>query len=98
MSTNTSDSASMDTSDSTATVAGHSGARSGRTRDATASKDALLQAAQTLFGQQGFEPVPTGAARARSCRRSYGPTPRARSGMPLQTAWRGDWSTRWWTT
>jgi AcrR family transcriptional regulator len=55
MSTNTSDSASMDTSDSTATVAGHSGARSGRTRDATASKDALLQAAQTLFGQQGFE-------------------------------------------
>src|ERR1700691_6275925 len=29
--------------------------RSGRPRDAAASKDALLQAAQTLFGQQGFE-------------------------------------------
>jgi AcrR family transcriptional regulator len=46
---------STSTSDSTATTAGHRGARSGRTRDATASKDALLQAAQTLFGQQGFE-------------------------------------------
>jgi AcrR family transcriptional regulator len=31
------------------------GARTGRSRDAAASKDALLQAAQTLFGQQGFE-------------------------------------------
>src|SRR5580704_4184328 len=29
--------------------------RTGRPRDAAASKDALLQAAQTLFGQQGFE-------------------------------------------
>ena len=29
--------------------------RTGRSRDAVASKDALLQAAQTLFGQQGFE-------------------------------------------
>jgi AcrR family transcriptional regulator len=32
-----------------------SASRSGRLRDAAASKDALLQAAQTLFGQQGFE-------------------------------------------
>jgi AcrR family transcriptional regulator len=31
------------------------GARTGRSRDAAASKDALLQAAQDLFGQQGFE-------------------------------------------
>ena len=31
------------------------GARTGRSRDAAASKDALLQAAQTLFGEQGFE-------------------------------------------
>jgi AcrR family transcriptional regulator len=30
-------------------------AQAGRPRDAAASKDALLQAAQTLFGQQGFE-------------------------------------------
>jgi AcrR family transcriptional regulator len=30
-------------------------ARAGRSRDAAASKDALLQAAQTLFGEQGFE-------------------------------------------
>jgi len=30
-------------------------ARGGRLRDAAASKDALLQAAQALFGQQGFE-------------------------------------------
>ena len=30
-------------------------ARAGRSRDAAASKDALLQAARTLFGQQGFE-------------------------------------------
>ena len=29
--------------------------RAGRPRDAAASKDALLQAARTLFGQQGFE-------------------------------------------
>src|SRR5271168_4523225 len=29
--------------------------RTGRSRDAAASKDALLQAARTLFGQQGFE-------------------------------------------
>ena len=29
--------------------------RDGRTRDAAASKDALLGAAQTLFGHQGFE-------------------------------------------
>jgi AcrR family transcriptional regulator len=29
--------------------------QAGRSRDAAASKDALLQAAQTLFGQQGFE-------------------------------------------
>jgi AcrR family transcriptional regulator len=29
--------------------------RTGRSRDAAASKDALLQAAQFLFGQQGFE-------------------------------------------
>jgi AcrR family transcriptional regulator len=34
---------------------GSASARSGRLRDAAASKDALLQAAQTLFGQQGFE-------------------------------------------
>jgi AcrR family transcriptional regulator len=32
-----------------------SGAQAGRSRDAAASKDALLRAAQTLFGQQGFE-------------------------------------------
>jgi AcrR family transcriptional regulator len=31
------------------------GVRAGRSRDAAASRDALLQAAQTLFGQQGFE-------------------------------------------
>ncbi len=31
------------------------GARTGRSRDAAASRDALLRAAQTLFGQQGFE-------------------------------------------
>jgi AcrR family transcriptional regulator len=31
------------------------GVRTGRSRDAAASRDALLQAAQTLFGQQGFE-------------------------------------------
>jgi AcrR family transcriptional regulator len=31
------------------------GVRTGRSRDAAASRDALLQAAQALFGQQGFE-------------------------------------------
>jgi AcrR family transcriptional regulator len=31
------------------------GARTGRSRDAAASRDALLRAAQTLFGQQGFD-------------------------------------------
>jgi AcrR family transcriptional regulator len=30
-------------------------ARAGRSRDAAASKEALLQAARTLFGEQGFE-------------------------------------------
>src|SRR5580658_2152227 len=29
--------------------------RTGRSRDAVASRDALLRAAQSLFGQQGFE-------------------------------------------
>jgi AcrR family transcriptional regulator len=38
-----------------ATTGSPRGARAGRSRDAAASKDALLQAAQTLFGQQGFE-------------------------------------------
>jgi AcrR family transcriptional regulator len=32
-----------------------SGPKAGRPRDAAASKDALLQAAQVLFGQNGFE-------------------------------------------
>jgi len=40
---------------SDATTGGPRGTRAGRPRDAAASKDALLQAAQTLFGQQGFE-------------------------------------------
>jgi AcrR family transcriptional regulator len=31
------------------------GVRASRSRDAAASRDALLQAAQTLFGRQGFE-------------------------------------------
>jgi AcrR family transcriptional regulator len=31
------------------------GVRTGRPRDAAGSRDALLRAAQTLFGQQGFE-------------------------------------------
>ncbi len=31
------------------------GARASRSRDAAASRDALLRAAQTLFGQEGFE-------------------------------------------
>jgi AcrR family transcriptional regulator len=31
------------------------GVRAGRSRDAVASRDALLRAAQTLFGHQGFE-------------------------------------------
>jgi AcrR family transcriptional regulator len=40
---------------SDATTGGPRGTQVGRHRDAAASKDALLQAAQTLFGQQGFE-------------------------------------------
>jgi AcrR family transcriptional regulator len=36
-----------------------SGDRTGRSRDAAASRDALLRAAQTLFGQQGFESTTT---------------------------------------
>src|ERR1700722_9550064 len=32
-----------------------SGPKAGRPRDAAASKDALLRAAQALFGQNGFE-------------------------------------------
>ena len=40
---------------SNATTGSPRAARAGRPRDAAASKDALLQAAQTLFGQQGFE-------------------------------------------
>ena len=32
-----------------------SGSKVSRPRDAAASKDALLQAAQELFGQKGFE-------------------------------------------
>jgi AcrR family transcriptional regulator len=39
----------------TATTGSQREARAGRPRDSAASKDALLQAAQTLFGQQGFE-------------------------------------------
>jgi AcrR family transcriptional regulator len=38
-----------------ATTGTQSEAQAGRSRDAAASKDSLLQAAQTLFGQQGFE-------------------------------------------
>jgi AcrR family transcriptional regulator len=38
-----------------ATTGSHWDARASRSRDAAASKNALLQAAQTLFGQQGFE-------------------------------------------
>ena len=34
---------------------GAKAARTGRSRDSAASKDALLQAARTLFGRQGFE-------------------------------------------
>jgi AcrR family transcriptional regulator len=37
------------------TTAGPRVTRAGRSRDAAASKDALLQAARALFGQQGFE-------------------------------------------
>src|SRR5271155_2773822 len=37
------------------TTQGKRESQAGRSRDAVASKDALLQAAQTLFGQQGFE-------------------------------------------
>ena len=40
---------------SDATAGSLAGPRAGRSRDAAASKDALLQAAQTLFGQRGFE-------------------------------------------
>ena len=40
---------------SDATAGSSAGPRAGRSRDAAASKDALLQAARTLFGQQGFE-------------------------------------------
>lgn len=40
---------------SDATTGGPRGARAGRSRDAAASKEALLQAARSLFGQQGFE-------------------------------------------
>jgi AcrR family transcriptional regulator len=38
-----------------ATTGSQSEAKAGRPRDAAASKDALLRAAQTLFGQRGFE-------------------------------------------
>ena len=37
------------------TTGSPAGRRASRPRDAAASKDALLRAAQTLFGQQGFE-------------------------------------------
>ena len=37
------------------TTGSPAGRRASRPRDAAASKDALLQAAQTLFGQHGFE-------------------------------------------
>jgi AcrR family transcriptional regulator len=40
---------------SDATTGSPRGTRAGRSRDAAASRDALLQAAQALFGQQGFE-------------------------------------------
>jgi AcrR family transcriptional regulator len=40
---------------SDATTGSPSGTRAPRPRDAAASKDALLQAAQALFGQQGLE-------------------------------------------
>ena len=38
-----------------ATTESAKAARAGRSRDAAASREALLQAARTLFGQQGFE-------------------------------------------
>jgi AcrR family transcriptional regulator len=38
-----------------ATAPAHAPLRSGRPRDAAASKEALLRAAQSLFGQRGFE-------------------------------------------
>src|SRR5580704_10189954 len=38
-----------------ATTGAKGEAQAGRSRDAAASKEALLQAAQALFGQQGFE-------------------------------------------
>ena len=44
---------------SDATTGNPRGARVGRPRDAAASKDALLQAAQILFGQQGFDGTTT---------------------------------------
>ena len=40
---------------SDATTGHAAGPRAGRSRDAAASKDALLQVARTLFGQRGFE-------------------------------------------
>src|SRR5580658_4499173 len=40
---------------SDATAGSSAGPRAGRSRDAAASKDALLQAARALFGQRGFE-------------------------------------------
>ncbi|HSZ42444.1 MAG TPA: helix-turn-helix domain-containing protein, partial [Trebonia sp.] len=42
-------------SKSEATTGHSAGPRAGRSRDATASKDVLLQAARDLFGQRGFE-------------------------------------------
>jgi AcrR family transcriptional regulator len=42
-------------STSDATTGHPAGPRAGRSRDAAASKDALLQAARALFGQRGFE-------------------------------------------
>ena len=42
-------------STSEATAGSPAGPRAGRSRDAAASKDALLQAARALFGQHGFE-------------------------------------------
>ena len=38
-----------------ATPPTHTAAKTGRTRDAAATKQALLRAAQSLFGQGGFE-------------------------------------------
>jgi AcrR family transcriptional regulator len=44
---------------SNTTAASSRGASAGRARDAAASKDALLRAAQALFGQHGFEGTTT---------------------------------------